>query len=214
MVQEQITNSDDAFTLQTVVTGWVEMGEYDIALRFFEIIAETQPQNPLWRTLLVDRLLQKEEYARALDVIESRDITHLELDDMLQIAERYFQAGQRDQAVRLLGRVYSASDTGATQLLRIAELYTQAEQPDQVLPVLARAFEVAKSIPGEESKFLQIREDLVVEDTGDRGSVYEEIAVAYGRVGAFEQGQAVVQALQDSENRERAMARLNCYRDV
>ncbi|MEO0739940.1 MAG: hypothetical protein AAFZ35_24400, partial [Cyanobacteria bacterium J06649_12] len=122
MVQEQITNSDDSFTLQTVVTGWVEMGEYDIALRFFEIIAETQPQNPLWRTLLVDRLIQKEEYARALDVIESRDITHLELDDMLQIAERYFQAGQYDQAVQLLGRVYSASDTGATQLLRIAEL--------------------------------------------------------------------------------------------
>ena len=214
MVQEQITNLDDAFTLQTVVTGWVEMGEYDIALRFFEIIAKTQPQNPLWRTLLVDRLLQKEEYARALDVIESRDITHLELDEMLLIAERYFQAGQRDQAIQLLRRVYNASDTGATQLLRIAELYTQAEQTDQILPVLARAFEVAQTIPGEESKFLQIREDLVVEDTGDRGSVYEEIAVAYGRVGAFEQGQAVVQALQDSENRERAMARLNCYRDV
>ncbi len=52
-----------------------------------------------------------------------------------------------------------------------------------------------------------------MEDNNDRGSLYEEIAVAYGRAGEFDQGLAIVQALQGEDTRERAMERLNCYRD-
>ncbi|MGD1858052.1 MAG: hypothetical protein ACFB2W_27765 [Leptolyngbyaceae cyanobacterium] len=212
-VREPSTYTNDSLIFHTVVSGWVELGEYDIARRFFDEIAQTQPQNSLWKTLLLERLVQVGNYSDALAMIEARHGSHLELDEMLQIAERYFQAGQSDQAVQILARVYNTAEARPDQLLRIAELYTQVGQTDQVLSVLARAFEVAQTVPGDESKFLQIREDLVVEDTQDRSSLYEEIAVAYGRAGAFDQGQTVVRALQDSDTREQATTRLNCYRD-
>ncbi|MBX2865450.1 MAG: hypothetical protein KTR27_18015 [Leptolyngbyaceae cyanobacterium MAG.088] len=212
MVREVASDSYESFTLQTVVSGWVEAGEYELALQLFDVIAQVNPENPLWKNLLIERLIREEGYEAALDIIESRDVSHIEVDEMLKIAERFLEIGQQDQALRLLTYAYSAPDSDTRQLLRVAELYGQLDQTAQVLPVLARAFEVAQTVPGEESQMLYIKEDLVVEDNNDRGSLYGDIAVAYGRVGEFDQGLAVVQALQDGDTRERAMDRLNCYR--
>ncbi|MEA5462411.1 tetratricopeptide repeat protein [Leptothoe sp. PORK10 BA2] len=211
MVGEVAADPYESFTLQTVGTGWVNAREYGLALRLLDAIAQVTPENPLWRTLLVERLMAEKDYATALDIIESRDVSTIEVDEMLQIADRYIQAGQTDQAVRILTRVSSAPGSGTRQLLRVAELYAHLGQ-DPVSPVLARAFEMAQTVPGDESKMLYIKEDLIVDDPEDRGSLYEEIAVAYGRAGEFEQGIAIVQALQERDTREQAMNRLNCYR--
>lgn len=213
MLQAQTLESINEFALQTVANGWVEIGEYGTALRVVDAIAIIQPDSPLWKTLLVDRLIDRGDYAQALDIIESRDASSLQAEEMVRLAELYVQRGQYSLASQILDRANSISDAKADHLLRIGELYDHMGQTDRVLPVLGRAFEVAQTIPGEESQAIYVREDLVVDDTQDRGSLYEEIAVAYGRVGAFEQGAAVVQALQDSDTRAQAMTRLDCYRN-
>ncbi|MGD1948826.1 MAG: tetratricopeptide repeat protein [Leptolyngbyaceae cyanobacterium] len=213
MIQAQTSDSADLFTLQTVAEAWVEIEAYEAALRVMDAIAKVQPDSPLWKTLLVEPLIDQGDYATALDMIESRDESVIRDEELMRIAERSMQAGQTTQTLQILNHVYNASNVSVDQLLRISELYSHMGQTEQILPILDQAFEIAKTIPGDESQVIYIREDLVVDDTQDRGSLYEEVAVAYARAGAFEQGVAVVEALQDSDTREQAMARLNCYRD-
>ena len=213
MLQTQSSDSEDSFTGQRIAEAWIEIEDYDTALKVIDAIAQVQPDNPLWKTLLVEPLIDQGNYATALDIIESRDESVMPAEELMQIAERYMQSGQITQTLQILNRVYNASDVSVEQLLRISELYSHMGQTEQILPILDRAFEVAKTIPGDESQVIYVREDLAVDDTQDRGSLYEAVAVAYARAGAFEQGVTVVEALQDSNTREQAMARLNCYRD-
>ncbi|MEM1254386.1 MAG: hypothetical protein AAGI69_18290 [Cyanobacteria bacterium P01_H01_bin.21] len=213
LIQTQSPDSADSFTMQTVAEAWVEIEAYEAALEVMDAIAQVQPDNSLWKTLLVEPLIDQGDYATALDIIESRDGSGMQTEELMRIAELYMQAGQTTQTLQILNRVYNAPNVSVDQLLRISELYSHMGQTEQILPLLDQAFEVAKTIPGDESKVIYVRSDLAVDDTQDRGSLYEEVAVAYARAGAFEQGVAVVAALQDSNTREQAMARLNCYRD-
>ena len=62
-----------------------------------------------------------------------------------------------------------------------------AEPTPQALPVLGRAFEATQIVPGEESPFIQVRQDILT--AGDflhRGSLYEEIALAYRKIRAYD----------------------------
>ncbi|ESA32231.1 tetratricopeptide tpr-1 repeat-containing protein [Leptolyngbya sp. Heron Island J] len=215
LIQQSVDSADsfDSFTFQMVAEKWIEIGEEQVALRVMDAIAEVQPENPLWKTLLVDRLINQGDYATALDIIESRAPSTIQAEEIIRIAELYLKAGQPNLASRLLNRIYTTSDVSVNQLLRIGELYSHIGQVESVSSVLDRAFEIAQTIPGEESQIIYVREDLAIDDNQDRGSFYEEIAIAYGRIGAFDRGLAVVQALQDSTTREQVMTRLNCYRD-
>ena len=210
---QQTTALTDTSAWQRIAEAWVEIEEYPSALKIIDAIAEVQPENSLWKTLLVDRLIDQGDYTTALDIVESRTPSAIQSEEIIRIAELYLKAGQTDLASQLLNRIYNTSGISVNQLLRISELYSHMGQIESVLPVLDRAFEIAQTIPGEESQVIYVREDLAIDDNQDRGSFYEEIAVAYGRVGAFEQGIVVVQALQDGTTREHVMTRLNCYRD-
>ncbi|MFG6103085.1 hypothetical protein U2F10_12580 [Leptothoe sp. EHU-05/26/07-4] len=214
LVTLKAQSTDDLWMLQPLVEAWAEIGEYGFAVQMLDAVPEEYPESPRWKTLLVDRLIEdQEDYATALEVIESREDSAIKAAEMMRVAELYFRDGKTDQTLKILNRVANASDVGVDQWLRMAELYSYLGQTESIVPLLDRAFEVAKTVPGEESQVIYLREDLAVDDEQDRGSLYEKIAVAYGRNGSYDRGLAVAEQLQDTLNRNQTMDRLNCYRD-
>ncbi|MDV3353895.1 hypothetical protein QGP82_34785 [Leptothoe sp. LEGE 181152] len=214
LVTLKAQSTDDLWMLQPLVEAWAEIGEYGFAVQMLDAVPEEYPESPRWKTWLVDRLIEdQEDYATALEVIESREDSAIKAAEMMRVAELYFRDGKTDQTLKILNRVANASEVGVDQWLRMAELYSYLGQTESIVPLLDRAFEVAKTVPGEESQVIYLRENLAVDDEQDRGSLYEKIAVAYGRNGSYDRGLAVAEQLQDTLNRNQTMDRLNCYRD-
>lgn len=95
-----------------------------------------------------------------------------------------------------------------------AQLVAQTTPP---LAALALALQTAKTVPGNEQILIELPPDLdgyprgTVEDTDDRGSLYEEIALLYAQSAQIQRGLEVAQLIQDSRNRDRIRQRVNCY---
>jgi hypothetical protein len=97
-------------------------------------------------------------------------------------------------------------------LLAIAQRYRELRQPDKALPILAQAFEVAQTIPGDESQFDRLGADgsTVIDMSDDRGSLLEAIAVQYHRLRQPTQALKVANTLQDKQTREQALQLIKC----
>lgn len=99
-------------------------------------------------------------------------------------------------------------------LLKVADRYTQLGQRSQAANSLAQAFQIAQTIPGEESQTINVRggeNPLSMEDEQDRGSLLAAIALKYAQIGQKQQSLQVAQALQDPDNRDVLILRLRCY---
>lgn len=95
-------------------------------------------------------------------------------------------------------------------LLEVADRYIARGEIDRATAILPRAFEVAQTIEGPESRTIQVREDLVVDDTSDRGSMFEAIALKYAEVGQYNRAVEVARMLQNPDNRDSLLQRLGC----
>jgi hypothetical protein len=79
---------------------------------------------------------------------------------------------------------------------------------------LAQAFQIAQTIPGEESQTINVRggeNPLSVEDEQDRGTLLAAIALKYAQIAQEQQSLQVAQALQDPAGRNALILRLRCY---
>ena len=127
-----------------------------------------------------------------------------------------FTAGRFDIAVAA-AKVASPAAQQARAFVNIAkeQLIQQTTPP---LAVLALALQTTQTVPGAEQILYELPPDLdgaprgTVEDTDDRGSLYEEIALLYAQSGQVQQGLQVAQLIQDTRNRDRIRQRVNCYR--
>ena len=161
---------------------------------------------------IVDSWIGIGEYTLAIQAtaaVEDESTRNFHLE---RVFEQMIADGQQTLALENI-EAFTLPASQVHQMLSMAENYFQAGQTPQALPLLARAFEVAQTVPGEESQFVYLRQDLQADDVYDRGSLYEEIALAYGKMGAFEQGLEVARSLQDSQLREWVITRLDCYRN-
>ncbi|HBY77302.1 MAG TPA: hypothetical protein DEG47_09960 [Cyanobacteria bacterium UBA11148] len=97
-------------------------------------------------------------------------------------------------------------------LLAISQRYGELQQVDQALPILAQAFQIAQTILGEESEFMYFGADGLtqVEREDDRGSLLEAIALQYAQFKQVEQAYKVANTLQEKQNREQAISRVQC----
>jgi hypothetical protein len=123
------------------------------------------------------------------------------------------EGGDLSTALATLSRLDNPT-TKTTLLLKIADRYTQLGQRSQAASSLAQAFEIAQTIPGEESQTVDLRggeDPLLVEDEQDRGSFLEAIALKYAQIGQEQQSLQVAQALQDPVSRNALILRLRCY---
>ncbi|MGB6167222.1 MAG: hypothetical protein WBF52_06510, partial [Geitlerinemataceae cyanobacterium] len=97
---------------------------------------------------------------------------------------------------------------------RPGQLLAEATTPP--LATIALALQTAKTVPGAEQQFIELP-DLdgnsrgTVEETDDRGSLYEEIALLYAQSAQVQRGLEVAQLIQDTRNRDRIRQRVNCY---
>ncbi|MBD1918085.1 hypothetical protein [Phormidium sp. FACHB-77] len=123
------------------------------------------------------------------------------------------EGGDISTALATLNRLDDPA-TKTTLLLKIADRYTQLGQRSQAASSLAQAFQIAQTIPGEESQTVNVRggeNPLTVEDEQDRGSLLAAIALKYAQIGQEQQSLQVAQALQDPAGRDALMLRLRCY---
>ena len=160
---------------------------------------------------IADSWLAIGEPAFALRAIEAISDEYHQDAALQNWVDRLIEDTQYAQASEIVD-TYNDPSTQTYQMLQLAEAYFQSGQTEPALAQLSRAYEVAQTIPGEESQLIRIREDLVVDDPLDRGSLYEAIAITYGQMGAFEPGLAVAQSLQEPEIRDWAIERVTCYR--
>ncbi|MBD2106774.1 hypothetical protein [Nodosilinea sp. FACHB-13] len=123
------------------------------------------------------------------------------------------EGGDLSTALATLNRLDDPA-TKTTLLLKIADRYTQLGQRSQAASSLAQAFQIAQTIPGEESQTINVRggeNPLSVEDEQDRGSLLAAIALKYAQIGQEQQSLQVAQALQDPAGRNALILRLRCY---
>jgi tetratricopeptide (TPR) repeat protein len=101
-------------------------------------------------------------------------------------------------------------------LLATAQRYGELQQVDKALPLLAQAFQVAQTIPGEESEVMRFGADglTVVDREDDRGSLLNAIALQYAQFKQFDQAFKVANALQEKQLREQAIGRIQCITRV
>jgi tetratricopeptide (TPR) repeat protein len=97
-------------------------------------------------------------------------------------------------------------------LLATAQRYGELQQVDKALPLLAQAFQVAQTIPGEESEVMRFGTDglTVVDREDDRGSLLNAIALQYAQFKQFDQAFKVANTLQGKQLREQAIGRIQC----
>lgn len=123
------------------------------------------------------------------------------------------EGGDLSTALATLNRLDDPA-TKTTLLLKVADRYTQLGQRSQAASSLAQAFQMAQTIPGDESQTINVRggeNPLSVEDDQDRGSLLAAIALQYAQIGEAQQSLQVAQALQDPAGRDALMLRLRCY---
>jgi hypothetical protein len=98
----------------------------------------------------------------------------------------------------------------------LAQRYGELQQVDKALPLLAQAFQVAQTIPGEESEVMRFGADglTVVDREDDRGSLLNAIALQYAQFKQFDQAFKVANTLQGKQLREQAIGRIQCISRV
>lgn len=101
-------------------------------------------------------------------------------------------------------------------LLTTAQRYGELQQVDKALPLLAQAFQVAQTIPGEESEVMRFGADglTVVDREDDRGSLLYAIALQYAQFKQFDQAFKVANTLQKKQLREQTIGRIQCISRV
>lgn len=101
-------------------------------------------------------------------------------------------------------------------LLATTQRYSELQQVDKALPLLAQAFQVAQTIPGEESEVMRFGADglTVVDREDDRGSLLNAIALQYAQFKQFDQAFKVANTLQEKQLREQTIGRIQCISRV
>lgn len=99
-------------------------------------------------------------------------------------------------------------------LLAIAQRYTELNQSQKAVSYLAQAFQVAQTIPGEESQFDRLGTDggTVIPIETDRGSMLEAIAIQYARVNRMSEAMKVANTLKEKATRDEAIQKARCAR--
>jgi tetratricopeptide (TPR) repeat protein len=102
-------------------------------------------------------------------------------------------------------------------LLQIARGQLNRQQKSKAIETLGDALKLAKTIPDPESKTIELPIDNdgvprgTVDDTLDRASLFEDIAIVYSQAGQANQGLQVAKLIQNKEEKQRVSQRVKCY---
>ncbi|MGB7271729.1 MAG: hypothetical protein WBC69_00435 [Geitlerinemataceae cyanobacterium] len=163
---------------------------------------------------LLTSFVQAEQLDRAWQIGRAIPKSLQSQVSLFELINASINAGRFDIAVAAAKATPApAQQARAFVNLAKAQLVQQTTPP---LATIALALQTAKTVPGAEQQFIELP-DLdgnsrgTVEETDDRGSLYEEIALLYAQSAQVQRGLEVAQLIQDTRNRDRIRQRMNCY---
>jgi len=155
--------------------------------------------------------MEAQQYVGAMQIAQGTKDSVIRESRLQGSATALLKQNRFDLVLPVVEQITVASSK--TQLLlAISQRYGELQQVDKALPLLAQAFEVAQTIPGEESEVMRFGTDglTVVDSYDDRGSVLEAIALQYAQFKQFDQALKVANTLQAKQTREQALGRIQC----
>ena len=155
--------------------------------------------------------MEAQQYVGAMQIAQGTKDSVIRESRLQGSATALLKQNRFDLVLPVVEQITVASSK--TQLLlAISQRYGELQQVDKALPLLAQAFEVAQTIPGEESQVMRFGTDglTVVDSYDDRGSLLEAIALQYAQFKQFDQALKVANTLQAKQTREQALGRIQC----
>jgi hypothetical protein len=170
---------------------------------------------------IVEEYMRAKQYNFALQIAQSIQEPYERSSSLQGITTQYLEAGQYNQALQVV-EIFNTPEEKVRLLLAITNKYIQAQQINNATNLLAQALQLTQTIEGPESKIIVVKADYdgegniisktEVDDTNDRGSFIEEIALKYAEIGQESQALKVAQSLENVTYRNYLKQRIGCYR--
>jgi len=151
------------------------------------------------------------QYVGALQLAQATRSSEVRESRLQTSATALLQQNRFDLALPVVNQLTEASRK-AQLLLAIAQRYGDLQQVNAALPILAQAFQVAQTIPGEESQFDRLGAEggTIIDRTDDRGSLLEAIALQYAQLGQSDRAYQVAYRLQETRLRQQVTQTIQC----
>jgi tetratricopeptide (TPR) repeat protein len=207
-------------TLGAIAQAYLTAGQPKQATELFnqtitvtQVIKDISSRSYILRTL-AEQLTFANRYQAAIQVAEAIPDSSERLAKLNEVMEKAINAGDFTTILTVLNRLDNpASKT--RWFLALVDRYIQLGESTQATNVLNQALQVARTIPGNESRTITIRggeNSLVVEDEEDRGSFLMAIALRYAQISQVSQAQQIAQTVQNLTIRQQLIQQINCYR--
>lgn len=158
---------------------------------------------------MVQQYLDAQQYEFAIEIARGMEEEGEQRRLLSEAVAQLLETEQYDVALPVIEALPKPEEQ-TRFLLEVADRYIARDEIDRATEILTRAFAVAQTIEGPESRTIQVREDLEVDDSSDRGSMLEAIALKYAEVGQYNQAVEVARMLQNPGNRDSLLQRLGC----
>jgi Tfp pilus assembly protein PilF len=176
-------------------------------------IKDPSSRSVLLRTI-AGQLTAANQYQAALQIATAIPDATERTYNLNQAIEKAVNAGDFPAAVATLAQLNDPV-LKTRWLVKVADRYRQLGDRTQAATTLNQAFQTARTIPGAESRNINVRGGelpLVGEDDQDRGSFLEAIALKYAQIGQVPQALQVAQLLENRTVRQQLVRRIGCYR--
>ncbi len=155
--------------------------------------------------------IEAEQYEIALQLAQAMPATERREFKFREIQTHLIETEAFDRALNV-ARAFTQPEAKTQGLIMLATAMVNSNRISQTLPVLEQAFQSALKISDPESKTIQVREDLQVDDDSDRASSLEAIAHLYAKTKRVDRALQVAQKIQDPKLRNPLLQKLQCYR--
>ncbi|MCT7961085.1 hypothetical protein NG791_10405 [Laspinema sp. D1] len=224
LVESLETNEQKFEVFASLAVEYAKAGQQSKAEELFTqvllISNQVQENSYIWETVFA-RLLEGGRYDFALQLVRTMKEEYFQSSFIKRLVETFIQGGQIDEAYQAIELLKSPAEK-VSNLIVIADKSLKVGERDVAQEALNKAFDLARTIPGEESNVMKFGGQMdaegnwfgytEVEDPMDRGSLYEEIALRYGQLGNNDSAMQVVRSLQSPTLQNQVQQRLACYR--
>jgi hypothetical protein len=155
--------------------------------------------------------MDAKQYVGALQLAQAIPTSDVRDSRLQESATALLQQDRFDLALPVVNQLTEASRK--TQLLlAIAQRYGELQQVDAALPILNQAFQLAQTIPGEESQVDRLGAEggTIIDRTDDRGSMLEAIALQYAQLRQGDRALQIANRLEEPRLREQVTQSIQC----
>lgn len=151
------------------------------------------------------------QYMGALQLAQGTKNSMTREGRLLPSATGVLKQNRFDLALPVVDQLTQANNK-TLLLLAIARRYGELQRVNEALPILERAFQVAQTIPGDESQYDRLGADggTVIEMENDRGSLLEAIAIQFARFKQVDRALQVANTLKEENTRNQAIQNVKC----